>query len=207
MAIQICVPKEVRDGEQRVALVPDVVNRLANENLVVSIQSGAGELVGYTDKDYEKASIVDSSEELLGKADITLTQNDRIGDRGEVERGDPGGEVQRQKHRGAGDQPQLASGQGAQVGIGEDQRERRQYQGGDAKPECGNDNRVGLGDAHENRAVADADNGGGQDTYIKRGRMAAAGRSLVARALMLRRAQHEDLILSLSKDEVRLASA
>jgi NAD(P) transhydrogenase subunit alpha len=75
MAIQICVPKEVRAGEQRVALVPDVVKRLANDNMEISIQAGAGELVGYTDADYGKVTVVKDSAELLGKADITLMVN------------------------------------------------------------------------------------------------------------------------------------
>ena len=75
MAIQICVPKEVRKDEQRVALVPDTVKRLATEGLLINIQSGAGELVGYTDADYENASIVADSKEILGKADITLMVN------------------------------------------------------------------------------------------------------------------------------------
>ena len=75
MAIQICVPKEVRKDEQRVALVPDTVKRLATEGLLINIQSGAGELVGYTDAAYENASIVTDSKELLGKADITLMVN------------------------------------------------------------------------------------------------------------------------------------
>ena len=75
MASQICVPKEVRKDEQRVALVPDTVKRLATEGLLINIQSGAGELVGYTDADYENASIVADSKELLGKADITLMVN------------------------------------------------------------------------------------------------------------------------------------
>ena len=42
MAIQICVPKEVRQDEQRVALVPDTVKRLATEDLLINIQAGAG---------------------------------------------------------------------------------------------------------------------------------------------------------------------
>lgn len=75
MAIQICVPKEVRAGEQRVALVPDVVKRLANDNLAISVQAGAGELVGYTDTDFGNVTIVKDSAELLGKADITLMVN------------------------------------------------------------------------------------------------------------------------------------
>ena len=49
MAIQICVPREVREGEQRVALVPDIVNRLSKAGLIINIQASAGELVGYTD--------------------------------------------------------------------------------------------------------------------------------------------------------------
>ena len=75
MAIQICVPKEVREDEHRVALVPDIVNRLAKLGLEVNIQAGAGELVGYTDADYINATIIESSAELLGKADITLMVN------------------------------------------------------------------------------------------------------------------------------------
>ena len=75
MAIQICVPKEVRPGEQRVALVPDVVKRLKGEDIQINIQSGAGELVGYTDADYEDATILVDGSELLAKADITLTVN------------------------------------------------------------------------------------------------------------------------------------
>lgn len=75
MAIQICVPKEVRAGEQRVALVPDVVKRLSKDSLAFNIQSGAGELVGYTDSDYGNVAIIKNSAELLGKADITLMVN------------------------------------------------------------------------------------------------------------------------------------
>lgn len=75
MAIQICVPKEVRENEQRVALVPDIVNRLAKQELQINIESGAGELAGYTDGDYENANIASSAAELLSKADICLTVN------------------------------------------------------------------------------------------------------------------------------------
>ncbi|NKB32281.1 MAG: Re/Si-specific NAD(P)(+) transhydrogenase subunit alpha [Pseudomonadales bacterium] len=75
MTIEICVPKEVREDEQRVALVPDIVNRLSKDGISINIESGAGELVGYTDADYENATVVSNSSELLGKADITLTVN------------------------------------------------------------------------------------------------------------------------------------
>jgi H+-translocating NAD(P) transhydrogenase subunit alpha len=75
MTIQICVPKEVRGSEQRVALVPDIVNRLVKLEIQVAIESGAGELAGYADSDYKNAEIVASSAKLLDKADITLTVN------------------------------------------------------------------------------------------------------------------------------------
>ncbi|MBT6058198.1 MAG: Re/Si-specific NAD(P)(+) transhydrogenase subunit alpha [Gammaproteobacteria bacterium] len=75
MAIQICVPKEVRQDEQRVALVPDVAKRLATDDLQINIQSSAGEAAGFFDKDYEVANIVADSAEVLGKADINLMVN------------------------------------------------------------------------------------------------------------------------------------
>ena len=75
MTIKIGVPKEVREGEQRVALVPDIVNRLAKQDIQVSLETGAGELAGYSDSYYENAEIVATSAEILGKADICLTVN------------------------------------------------------------------------------------------------------------------------------------
>lgn len=75
MAIKICVPKEVREGEQRVALVPDIVKRLAKQGIQVAIESGAGELAGYADSYYEDAEIAASASEMLASADICLTVN------------------------------------------------------------------------------------------------------------------------------------
>ena len=75
MTIKIGVPKEVREGEQRVALVPDIVNRLAKQDIQVSLETGAGELAGYSDSYYENAEIAASSAEILGKVDICLTVN------------------------------------------------------------------------------------------------------------------------------------
>ena len=75
MTIKIGVPKEVREGEQRVALVPDSVNRLAKQDIQVTLETGAGELAGYNDSYYENAEIAASSTEILGKTDICLTVN------------------------------------------------------------------------------------------------------------------------------------
>jgi len=75
MTIKICVPKEVREGEQRVALVPDIAKRLAQQDIQISLESGAGELAGYTDSYYENVEIASSSAELLAIADICLMVN------------------------------------------------------------------------------------------------------------------------------------
>ena len=75
MTIKIGVPKEVREGEQRVALVPDSVNRLTKQDILVTLETGAGALAGYTDDYYENAEIAASCAEILSKSDICLTVN------------------------------------------------------------------------------------------------------------------------------------
>lgn len=74
MTIRVGVPKEIRAGEQRVALVPDVVKKLNAMGVSVSLQGGAGELAGHGDADYA-ADIVQDEAALLGSADIVLTVN------------------------------------------------------------------------------------------------------------------------------------
>ncbi len=74
MTIRVGVPKEIRAGEQRVALVPDVVKKLNTMGVSVSLQSGAGELAGHGDADYA-ADIVQDDAALLGSAEIVLTVN------------------------------------------------------------------------------------------------------------------------------------
>jgi len=53
--MRIAVLKEAAPGEARVALVPDVVQRLTKSGHQISIQAGAGLAAGSTDADYEKA--------------------------------------------------------------------------------------------------------------------------------------------------------
>jgi H+-translocating NAD(P) transhydrogenase subunit alpha len=54
--VKIGVPKEVADGERRVALVPDVVKALtATDGIEVVIEPGAGEGAAYRDEGYEEA--------------------------------------------------------------------------------------------------------------------------------------------------------
>ena len=75
MPIKIGVPTEIRDGEQRVAMVPDVVKRLVKLETQVDIQSGAGEQAGWSDDLYSEANVVSDASQLLGGADITLMVN------------------------------------------------------------------------------------------------------------------------------------
>jgi H+-translocating NAD(P) transhydrogenase subunit alpha len=53
--MKLAVPKEVRPGEQRVALVPGELARLTGSGVEVAVESGAGELALYFDADYEAA--------------------------------------------------------------------------------------------------------------------------------------------------------
>ena len=67
----VSVPKESVPGEQRVALVPELVPRLTEAGLEVAVQSGAGELAGFFDEGYE-AKGAQLEAEVFHKADILL---------------------------------------------------------------------------------------------------------------------------------------
>lgn len=75
MTIRVCVAKEIREDEQRVAMVPDVVKKLTALGVQVSIQAGAGEAAGHADSDYANADIVTDVDALYASADIVLTVN------------------------------------------------------------------------------------------------------------------------------------
>ncbi len=53
--MKIGVPKETADGERRVALIPDVVKSLADKELDVVVESGAGVEAGHPDEAYTEA--------------------------------------------------------------------------------------------------------------------------------------------------------
>ena len=71
--MRIAVPKEIRDGEKRVALVPDIINKLTRLGYEVSIESGAGNHSQATDEDFKStgASIVNG--DVLKDADVVLS--------------------------------------------------------------------------------------------------------------------------------------
>ncbi|AEB11364.1 Re/Si-specific NAD(P)(+) transhydrogenase subunit alpha [Marinithermus hydrothermalis] len=55
MPIRVAVPKEVAPGERRVALVPEVVGRLAGKGYQVQVEQGAGAAADYPDAAYAAA--------------------------------------------------------------------------------------------------------------------------------------------------------
>jgi alanine dehydrogenase len=70
----IGVPKEVKDHEARVALVPSGVTALREAGHEVLVQAKAGELSAITDREYMQAGagIVPSPEEIWRKADLIV---------------------------------------------------------------------------------------------------------------------------------------
>jgi len=69
----IAVPKEIREGEKRVALVPDIINKLTRLGFDVLIESGAGVDSQATDADYVSAGATVAKGEVLSNADAILS--------------------------------------------------------------------------------------------------------------------------------------
>lgn len=73
MGMRVAVPLEIRDGEKRVALVPDIINKLTRLGLDVLIESGAGIHAQAADADYVSAGASIAKGEVLGDADVVLS--------------------------------------------------------------------------------------------------------------------------------------
>jgi H+-translocating NAD(P) transhydrogenase subunit alpha len=74
MPVRIAVPKEVAGGEARVALVPDVVQRLTKSGAEVAIETNAGAAARYPDAAYAAAGARVESDRaaLFGSAQVIL---------------------------------------------------------------------------------------------------------------------------------------
>jgi NAD(P) transhydrogenase subunit alpha len=75
--MKIVIPKETRQGERRVALVPESCKKLIQAGYAVSIEKGAGEAAFYPDSVYRDAgcAIEGDPKLLIGSADIILKAN------------------------------------------------------------------------------------------------------------------------------------
>ena len=71
--MRVVVPKEIKDGEKRVALVPDVINKLTRLGFDVVIESGAGVHSQAVDAEYKAAGATISDGEVLSTADAVLS--------------------------------------------------------------------------------------------------------------------------------------
>ena len=72
--MRIGVPKEIYEGECRVATTPDVVTQLKKLGFDVAVESGAGEKSSYSDDAYREAGceVIGSAGDLWSKSDIVL---------------------------------------------------------------------------------------------------------------------------------------
>src|SRR5437588_7825344 len=70
----IGVPKEIKEQEQRVALLPSAANQLVRRGHSVLVEKNAGVGSGYADKEYVKAGaeIVDQAKEVFARADMIV---------------------------------------------------------------------------------------------------------------------------------------
>ena len=73
MPIRVAVPKEIYPGERRVALVPEVSQKMAKLDIEVLVEAGAGSAAHYPDSAFASARIVNDAASLYGEADIVLT--------------------------------------------------------------------------------------------------------------------------------------
>jgi NAD(P) transhydrogenase subunit alpha len=71
--MRVAVPKEIRAGEKRVALVPDVVSKLTKLGYEVHVESGAGVDSQATDSLYQAAGATIVNGDVLTGADVILS--------------------------------------------------------------------------------------------------------------------------------------
>jgi H+-translocating NAD(P) transhydrogenase subunit alpha len=72
MPIRVAVPTENLPGEHRVALIPEVVRKLAKLDVEVLVEAGAGAKAHYQDSEYDAARIVTDTASLYSEADVVL---------------------------------------------------------------------------------------------------------------------------------------
>ncbi len=69
----IAVAKEIRPGEKRVALVPDIISKLTRAGLEVVIESGAGLSAQFSDEQFAQAGATIKTGDVLANADVVAS--------------------------------------------------------------------------------------------------------------------------------------
>lgn len=72
--MKIAIPKEITEGEKRVAAVPEIIQRWVKEGIEVFVQEEAGKASYIEDEEYKNAgaNIICKEEDLYSEADIIL---------------------------------------------------------------------------------------------------------------------------------------
>jgi NAD(P) transhydrogenase subunit alpha len=72
--MRIAIPKEIRPGERRVALVPESCKKLKQAGVEIAIEAGAGESAYFTDQAYHAVGVTVEEDvvELLAEADFVV---------------------------------------------------------------------------------------------------------------------------------------
>ena len=85
--LTVGVPKETVEGERRVALIPDTVQRLTGQGLTVLVERGAGGGALFTDEAYANAGarLVDDAVAVYGGADIICKVQRPVSDNGSAD--------------------------------------------------------------------------------------------------------------------------
>ena len=72
--MRVVVPREIKEGEKRVALVPDVINKLTRLGLEVVVEAGAGVHSQATDADFTRGGCDGiKSGNVLSDADVVFS--------------------------------------------------------------------------------------------------------------------------------------
>jgi NAD(P) transhydrogenase subunit alpha len=71
--MRIAVAKEIRSGEARVALVPDIISKLTKAGLEVVIEAGAGIAAGFQDSEFTAAGATVKSGNVISDADVVAS--------------------------------------------------------------------------------------------------------------------------------------
>jgi len=88
--MKVAVPKSTRQGEARVAIVPETCGRLHKKSgLQFIVQAGAGDAAGFSDAEYEvaEARIVPEASSLFAEADAIVTVQPPVEDIGQLRDG------------------------------------------------------------------------------------------------------------------------
>lgn len=73
--LTIGIPKETADRETRVAMTPTIAKQLISKGFMINLESGAGELSNFTDKDYEAVGVKVEKRETVFKSQIVAKIN------------------------------------------------------------------------------------------------------------------------------------